>query len=449
MFQSTHRASEKEDRIFPPLAASRRRPSRPIVACDVIADRATFDPRPCGGTRMEAIAPQSKPTAHPDWGRILALATRHRVRPLLYASLRTEADVQANEQGAFAASDSKAAIQSLREFVAANMQRNLFLLRELFNLLDLFQSQSIPAAAFKGPMLAWNAYGSGGLREAGDLDLLVRKRDIRRARQLLFGRGFVPAFPTATPREIDWLQSLTGEREASYLQRHSEHHLLDRQGLVNVDLHWALTLRDFWILPDAGKVWNWLVPQKLAGRTVLGFPDEQTLLILCINGAKDCWERLDRICDVAQWIISHPRLDWQKVLKLARGAGALRMVCLGLALAENLLGIQLPDQGRSEIQSHRIIPGLLEQIRRRLFAPAPTAAETASFPRTQLHLLMRERLQDRIGYCLAHLEPTVGDWAALPLPQRLSFLHYLTRPLRLLARYRADEPDLAPSPGVP
>ena len=61
----------------------------------------------------------------------------------------------------------------------------------------------------------------------------------------------------------------------------------------------------------------------------------------------------------------------------------------------------------------------------------------AGIGKSLLHLAMRERLHDRIGYCLAHLEPTVGDWTAWPPPGALGFLHYLFRPLRLAWRLRA------------
>ena len=205
-------------------------------------------------------------------------------------------------------------------------------------MLDLLQSHGIPAAPFKGPILAHTAYGSTALREAGDLDLLVRRRDIVAAKRLLAAQGFSPAFPTATEKEAAWLQALTGHREVAYLMRHCEHHMVRRQGRVNVDLHWALALREFWLPVKEREVWGWLTPQKFAGRVVSGFAAEEMLLVLCINGAKDCWQRLDRICDVAQLLASHPDMDWRRVFACAARFGGVRMVCLGLWLAADLLG---------------------------------------------------------------------------------------------------------------
>ncbi|HZK81988.1 MAG TPA: nucleotidyltransferase family protein, partial [Humisphaera sp.] len=98
-----------------------------------------------------------------DWDAMLSLAARHRVRPLLYASLSALHDERIPSS----------AMDALQVFAGNNARRNLFLIGSLFRLLDLFQANRIPAAAFKGPMLAMGAYGNAALREAGDIDLLV------------------------------------------------------------------------------------------------------------------------------------------------------------------------------------------------------------------------------------------------------------------------------------
>ena len=50
-------------------------------------------------------------------------------------------------------------------------------------------------------------------------------------------------------------------------------------------------------------------------------------------------------------------------------------------------------------------------------------------------LRMRDGWRERYEYCIAQLRPGVGDWSALPLPEALSFLHYVVRPFRLLGRH--------------
>lgn len=356
-----------------------------------------------------------------DWKAVLSLAARHRVRPLLYESLAAGklANVPAS------------VMRELKDFTAANAHRNLLLVGKLLKLLDLLQSHGITAAPFKGPMLASSVYGSTALRESGDLDLLLRRRDIVRARRLLMQYGFQPAFPTADETEAAYLRSLTGRREIRYLTSHCEHHLVHPDGPVNVDLHWALALREFSLPLKEADLWSWLKPRQLNGRTVPGFEAEEMLLVLCINGAKDCWERLDRICDVAQLLRGGRDLNWQRVFEAAARVGGVRMVCLGLLLAADLLDAALPPAAIERVRADTALPRLRQHVQRRLFGEAYGEVEAAGAAKSIFHLAMRERLRDRIGYCLAHLEPTVGDWAAWPLPDGLRLLHYLSRPLRL------------------
>src|SRR5207237_7642506 len=107
-----------------------------------------------------------------------------------------------------------------------NALRNLHLVAELIALLAEFEKQGIPAVPFKGPAVALSACGDLSFREAGDLDILVPRNDIVRAKAVLAGRGHRPIFPTATAREAAYLASLSGAREADYLLSHSEHHLV-------------------------------------------------------------------------------------------------------------------------------------------------------------------------------------------------------------------------------
>jgi hypothetical protein len=76
----------------------------------------------------------------------------------------------------------KANLAQLRNYFHANAQRNLFLTQELLKLLTLFKTNGISAIPYKGPVLAVAVYGNLALRQFGDLDILVHKRDVLRAK---------------------------------------------------------------------------------------------------------------------------------------------------------------------------------------------------------------------------------------------------------------------------
>jgi hypothetical protein len=362
---------------------------------------------------------------------LLLLAARHRVLPQIYTGLK-----QADALEAIGVE----AVAKLRGYIQSNAGKVLRLAGELRRLAGEFDSAGIPVIPFKGLVLSARVYGDLSMRDVGDLDLLVRREDIVRAADLLVSLGHHPIFPTATPRETAYLEGLNGERRNRYLRWHCEHHLVYEPTHLNVDLHWAMSLREFSVSLDVDGIWARAKRASVAGREILTLGDEDLLIVLCLNGAKDCWERLDRICDVAHLLArSAETLNWPTVFRLAQDAGVARMLRVGLRLASGLLSAPLPKDARRfvdrDVEVERVALGICAALFQ------VEGAKHSRTGRAAFDLRLRERWGDRAQYCLAHLRPGVGDWAAVPLPDSLSFLHFVIRPFRLVFRH------LWPTPG--
>ncbi|HXE53003.1 MAG TPA: nucleotidyltransferase family protein, partial [Tepidisphaeraceae bacterium] len=205
---------------------------------------------------------------------------------------------------------------------------------------------------------------------------------------------------------------------------------------VNVDLHASITLREFGIQWDIDGMCNRATSFPLAGRQVSCLCHDDLMLVLCANGAKDGWDGLDRVCDVAALIRNtneREGINWERMFAVAEQAGMTRMLAVGLWLARELFSSPLPEGVEARVQSdtatQRIGSHLLDRL---LSKPSNPDSRVR---RAWLYLQLRERWHDRARCCLEHLRPGVGDWAALPLPAPLRFLHYPIRPLRLISRY--------------
>ena len=84
-----------------------------------------------------------------DWGKLLALADQHCVRPLLLQSLK-----------AVCLDAVPASVQlELECFCKSNAQKNLLLAGELLSLLRSFIENEVPVVGLKGPILAESVYG--------------------------------------------------------------------------------------------------------------------------------------------------------------------------------------------------------------------------------------------------------------------------------------------------
>lgn len=347
-----------------------------------------------------------------NWPSVLHQAAVHGLMPLLHWHLnRTSPE----------AVPPAIRYQLLDQF-RANTQHNLLLTGELLRLLKLFEGHGICAIPYKGPTLAWMAYGNLALRQFGDLDLLLHRADIVRARELLGARGYRPAFAMAPDVERAYLESL---RELPLVQ--------EQTGYI-VELHSHVTPRAFALQLDPEELWQRLQSLALNGKTVLALSPEDLLLVLCVHGTKHLWQCVEWICDVAELLRTHPDLNWPWITKQAKRLCSERMLWLGLLLAHDLLQAPLPGDLVRQARGNRAAGVLAVRVQRRLFSQrdcSPSGMEIAHF-----HLRSRERLWHGMRYSLSLvLTPTVADWHQFSLPRRLFFFYHLFRPFRLIGKY--------------
>ena len=347
-----------------------------------------------------------------DWDGLVRTARRHAVTPQLYQSLLSACPdvVPQNVLG------------QLRDQFHANAARNLILTGELLRLLALFEANGIRAMPFKGPVLAAAAYGDLSLRQFWDLDILVFRHDVLRIRDLLVRERYRPQF------------EIGGRQAAAYLRSQCELLLTRDEGRSVVEAHWEVTPRYFCFPLDPERLWERRKRTSLEGKEVLTLSPEDLLLILCAHGTKHLWERLGWVRDVAALIGAHQATDWHQLVDRAGRLGGRRMLLLGVSLARELLGASLPEEMVRQVDADPAIRSLAGEVRSRLLhgrKGSPTLMESCLF-----HLRARERLRDRIRYCVRlAVTTTPGDWALLPLPAPLFPVYSLLRPMRLAAKY--------------
>jgi hypothetical protein len=355
-----------------------------------------------GGDRIEALVQGAL-----DWPYLVRMAARQGMMPLLYWSLDRI--------------DPKAVpspfLDQLRTDFQDNSRYNLLLTRELLKLLDLLQEHGIPAIPFKGPILASSVYGNLALRRSVDLDILVRDSHVLAAQDLFLSQEYRPR----------WL--LPHEQRGA-LWRSGQCKFF---GKVVVELHWDIAPRSFSFPFHPDRLWDRLRPVSMGGSQVLTFSPEDLLLLLCVHGAKHRWERLAWICDVAKLIQVHQDLDWEWTMGQAQALGLERMVLLGLFLAGDSLGAEVPEAVKRRIRAEPAIELLASQVLRWLFQEAGGPSEIS---KALFHLRAMDRGRDRLQYGLGRIAtPNSADRASLPLPGVLSLLYYPLRPLRLLGKY--------------
>ncbi len=345
-----------------------------------------------------------------DWDFLLRAAETHGILFLLHNRL----------ERCCPGWEPQVARERLRRLYEQNARRNLLLTAELLGLLRLFENNDVPAIPYKGPALAAFVYGDLALRRTDDLDIIVRRRDVWKAHELLTGAGFTPQVAVAQEQIPILFKS---ECDLCFVHK--------RTGLV-VEIHWAL-VPPFYGLPlDSEGLWSRLEHVNLGGMQVPVPGREDLLFALCVHGAKHMWERLEWICSLGQMAQASFKLDWESVRSQAARLHGQRTVSLGLALARDLLGAELPDREMMHLQADRALDSLVVQVRETMFAEKPPDL----LHLTLFRLRVRERTLDRIRYCLVRAwTPTYEDLGFLSLKPRLFFLYYLARPFRLFLAF--------------
>jgi hypothetical protein len=345
-----------------------------------------------------------------DWDKLISLVRANRMGPLIYTHLQALCPELVSTD----------ILDLLHEHYRLNAMRNLFLTQALFRLMDLFQTNNISAIPFKGPVLAISLYGNLNLRQFDDLDILIHKRDLLRIKDLLISQGFRLLSPWPSKKDAIFLQC--------------EHSFIHEPAGVLVDLHWAIEPLQYSFAPAPEAIWQRIEPVSLEGREIMTLSPRDLLICLCIHGARHGWERLDMICDLAEFLYADQEMDWVEIMRQSPNHGCERMISLGFFLANHVLGANLPEGAEQALEANKAVNSLAGDVCRRLFW-RPNAGD-GIFEGRYFYVRTMDRLMDKITHYYRQLvTPTSLEWTLVPLPSSLFFLYYFLRPLRLAAKY--------------
>lgn len=340
-----------------------------------------------------------------DWRRVTFLAGSHGVLPLVYRQLKSAAGVAPD------------ALAPMRSEFYGNALNNLHLARELARLVNLFSAQSIEAIAFKGPLLALQAWGDVALRQFNDLDLLVHSADAARAVEVLIADGYA---------------ALTFDRQHPELSiaRRCEDEFMRPGSAAMIDLHWELNPSYFAHGPMAAAVWERSASMRVEGADVLTLGPSDLMLFLAVHATKHGWINLGWICDFNAAMRALPDAEMPTIAEVARRSGCLRMLLLAIALAAEVLDAPILQAFGDSIRRDSAVAVLAAGIERRLFASVGMRARLYSEWAVPLRAITSVR--DRVRYLASRaLTPNIDDFKFIALPPPLHPLYYATRPLRL------------------
>ena len=272
-----------------------------------------------------------------EWDRLLNDARQSNTDPLLYYTLK-EANVDGLLPGRV--------ISELKTAYCFAFVHNVFYYRELSDILNSFQSSGIQTIILKGAALAETLYPDISLRPFGDIDLLIRSRDLPEAQDRLQCLGY----GENTDREF----------YQGYRERFEEHFIYRKNAHipVYVELHTSLppfvSARGL----EVGGFWDRAVVAQIGEVDSLVLSEEDTVLHLCVHIFKHNFStRLLWLYDLALLILRHGKgINWKLMEKRARKLGIHRVVGLALDQVRRILDVSVPQDATSWLESCRLSP---------------------------------------------------------------------------------------------
>src|SRR5580700_7213804 len=306
--------------------------ARPELELNLYCGRALLDP--AAKERVRLLIRNGL-----KWPDVLAIADRHRLSPVVYEIIAGAAgDLISTEQ-----------LHELREATARSTAAGMALLHELLRLHPLFEAAQIPVIPYKGPLLAWIAYGSFIRREYSDLDFAVEQKYIPDVVAVLKANGYRPQFD---PREAHAGHDRSAPGQYSFLSHPQK---------ILAEFHTERTLRYFPIPINFQDLTSRLMTVEIGEQHVRTFSIEDTLVMLCVHGAKHFWERLGWVLDIAK-LATAQEVNWTLVTQIAAKMESTRVLRLGLYLSHDLFGAPLPGQLLEEICRDRTVQELAEKV---------------------------------------------------------------------------------------
>lgn len=349
----------------------------------------------------------------PDWGRFVNLLHENR---LLIPALRA-LEGRGNAGGLPEAARGRGTESGMHL---------LKMTAELARLSRLFAHSGTRVMAFKGPALSVQLYGDPGMRYCSDLDLLVSRDDHERAESLLLKDGFV-------------YQPGEGPGKAALDPGGTIHtHFVNPRNRAHVELHFHLCHDGEGPRFPFEDLWQQRAAVELHGTEVPTLPLPLHGVYLAIHGERHAWERLIRLFDIAALVGGPGPGGFESLIAVAERYGEKPRLLRSVLLAHLLFDVPVPAEALE----------LLKDPREAKFVELALRMAVLPWEGTDHAWGRRYWLTKRIGwaacrgapekwrYLALHFRPQYAETVNLPLPEGLSFLRYLIRPL-LVVRKKA------------
>lgn len=295
-----------------------------------------------------------------DWMRALILAEQEGATPTLWRALQKKQPPIPER-----------AVEFLQQRTMLSDFRMQLLSQRLQETLKTFAARGIPVILLKGAAVGALTDPTFRARPMGDLDLLVRREDVNRARTAIIDSGW-PV--TTDPRLLDLLQD----------QHHLPPFVSPLLPGLRLELHVELFAIGHSFTLSHEAIWRDSRPASAPFEGARLLSPEHMLLHACAHFAWQhsmrfaAWRTVRTVAAVA----SEPLLSWDALVREARAAKALTVCYWTLRIAQRLSSLDVPAATMAQLAPPT--PEWIRQMLERHFIADLAMGESPTSPSVAL-----------------------------------------------------------------
>ncbi|NYB52811.1 MAG: nucleotidyltransferase family protein [Methanobacteriaceae archaeon] len=344
-----------------------------------------------------------------DWDYLLKRASYHGLRPMLYYTLKNYPNSVPFD-----------VLNFLKDFLVKNSYKNLSFTGEVLRIIKLLDEADVTTIPYKGPVLAIQGYDNLSLREFGDLDLFIEKRDFYKVKRILINENFEAVLNLSPSKEKKYLKS---QREYKFKNRHN--------GII-LEIQWNVVGFSFSFPNETSYPIDKINLQSvfMNNRSIKTFSNEDLILILSIHVAGHMWSRLSWLYDLASLIKKFEDLNWGVMIKKAEKLGVQRILFSNLYILQILFNLRYPKIVNKGIKKDFYIQELSKNILYLIFTPEKLNIMDKFILRFKIRESKIQGFKDNLKILII---PQSDEWALFErdLPNSLFIL---IRPLQIINR---------------
>jgi len=219
--------------------------------------------------------------------------------------------------------------------------RNIFLSQVLQDIYKEFTEHGIALIPLKGIALIQNVYSDMGERYIGDIDILVKEKDIVLASKVLNELGY-----TALP-SFENIDDVLRTRFKA-IPFHSTSRMQ-----CTIHLHWHLvnsTLPLFMYMISMADIWKSAKIELCNGEKIQMLLPEHLIIYLAIHAFKHSFNKRSLLYDLREAVFFYEEeIDWKNVLYVAKEWNATMPLYCFLYTASKLTDLNIPREVLCEL----------------------------------------------------------------------------------------------------